>query len=356
MRTLAYMAVYFLLLQLSLDAIIPTRWFYHYRLEYEVAKQNMARWLHRAMDEIAADIKRNQPQEYVIILGDSVAYSGPGGPEQSIGWYLEELGRARGRQVRVYNLAQPAMQAGDIYTVLLMLGEHGIPLDRVVINLIYAGFAARAPDPPVVFWLGDELRRLDPETWNQVRPNLEANGWTRTEPSWQVRLRERLLGGLALWRNREVLQGQINGIIGAAATAGEVRDLRPWYQKENVRELVRQPMYQRMVDPRPFDMSPANPQIALLKRIIAKTRPALQTLFFLTPLNQELMAEWVQAPGYRENLDRIDAWFAGQAVAYANLEQAIPPDQFADHVHLIPSGYQRLAALLGEHLFADPPR
>jgi lysophospholipase L1-like esterase len=92
-------------------------------------------------------------------------------------------------------------------------------------------------------------------------------------------------------------------------------------------------------------MTDANPQIYFLERIFAKTQGS-QVLVYLSPVNQQLMDNYVQNQGYQDNVHRIDQWMATQPVTYVNLEKAMDQRYFADHLHMTPEGYQQLASML----------
>lgn len=346
MRTAAYTLIYFVALQLLVGVLIPESWVYNYRVDYESVKNDMDTGLHLAMDRIAAEIRQNPDREYVILLGDSVTYSGPGEANQSIGYYLEEWSRQQGRPLRVYNLAEPGMMGGDTYAEVLMLMEHGIPANRIVINQVYSHFVTGTKEEAIIGWLGDELRRLDPEGW------AEARGELLGQKPWTIRFRESLLGALPLWQYRDILRAQIFRQVGLTAS-GEVKDVRPWTQKKAwLLSLMRQPLYQRFVDPRPLDLTPAaNAHVRMLERIIAKTNG--QAMFWFSPVNQGLMAEWVKEPGYHANLRRIDAWFKERSVRYVNMENAVDTARFTDHVHMTPEGYRQVAVMLGQQLISS---
>jgi hypothetical protein len=348
-RTVIYVLLYLLILQFSLDFLVPTDWVYHYRVEYDMAKPSIPKTLDLAMERIAAEIRKEPSQEYIILLGDSVTYSGPGGAEQSIGYYLQDWMREHGQPVKVYNLAQPAMLGADTYATLLMLKEHGIPLHRVVLNQLYSDFYKHPADVPLFSWMGEDLHRLDPQAW-QI-----AHGPATAPVTWQVQLRQALLSHVALWRYRNVLRFRLNHVVPVLASA-EVKDTRPWTAKRAwLSQLMEEPMYQRFVDPRPLDTTPANPQVQLVQKMLLELSDA-RVLVWFSPLNQELMAPWVGKPEYRANVQRLDAYFRGLSVDYFNLESAMPSDLFTDHVHLTPDGYRNLAAMLGQRLLTMQER
>jgi hypothetical protein len=161
-------------------------------------------------------------------------------------------------------------------------------------------------------------------------------------------LADRLLQSLALYRYRDLLRTRILTAT-RLQESQEVLDVRPWTAKPYLRELMKEPIYQRFVAPAPFAMDGSNPAAVLWRRILALSRDT-QLLVFFSPVNQGLMAPWVNHPGYRANLARIDAFFAPAGERYVNWESGFPSALFVDHVHLMPEGYRLLANLIGERL------
>lgn len=349
-RSVIYVAVYLLLLQFALPRAIPTEWIYRHRVDYEMAKPNMAGNLSLAMDRIAREITENPGQDYIFLLGDSVTYSGPGGADQSIGYFLEQWLSAHGQSVRVYNLAEPAMLGADTYTTVLMLKEHGIPLKRVVLNQLYSDFYPHPESVALFSWMGDALKARDPEAWTI------AHGPAAAPTPWTAQLRQFLLRPVSLWQYKDVLRARLEQSLPIKSASGEVKDTRPWTAKrEWLLSLMQDPVYQRLVDPRPLNLTDSAPQVQILTRMFREMEGA-DILVWLSPLNQELMAQWAQTPEYRANLQRLDAWFATQPVRYVNLESTMASDKFTDNVHMTPEGYRDLAAVLGQQLLAAPAR
>lgn len=341
-----YVIAYLLIIQLAIGWVVPDTWVYYYRVPYDVFKEAPNNTVDVALDQIARQIAREGLQDYVVLLGDSVGYSGPGGPEQSIGYYMEEISRAEDDPVRVFNLALPAMQAGDMYIVLKKLQERGIATDRVVINLIYGGFVARRPGPPIVYWLGDDLARLDPDAWDRYGEALIQNREARLARTTTEKLNAFLRSHIPLLTYQPVLKQKL---MGAIKPTQEVYNTLPWHEKPYLPELMKEPLYQRDFSPEPFVMTTENPQLYFLEKIMAETADH-PPLIFLTPVNQELMKENVTQPGYQENLQAVDAWFAQKPAAFHNWEHVLPDHLFADHVHLTPDGYRVLAGMILENL------
>ncbi|MDB4896709.1 MAG: hypothetical protein JWN15_2971 [Firmicutes bacterium] len=344
MRTTIYVLLFAAVLQFGLPHAVPNSWVINQRVEYDTIKNNMATDLGVAMDTAARDIRQHPDQDYVVLIGDSVTYSAPGPADHSIGSYLEQYGQAHGHPFKVYNFAEPGMTGGDVYTVVLMLQEHGVPLKRVVIDQIYPDFTYHPASEPMFQWLGDELQRLDPEGWHI------AHGEAATPTKPLVRARQAVLNNVSLWRYRDFLRTQLYAALHVDNSA-EAKDTRLWTEKKLwLNALMQQPMYQRVVDPHPLDLTTANPTIQLTDRMFAALKDA-QVLVWFAPFNQELMAAGVAQPGYQQNLKQIDAWYRSHTqIDYVQLRTAIDPALFTDHLHMAPAGYAQVANILGERL------
>lgn len=347
MKAFKYLLLYLLIIELLLPVVVPLDTAYHYRMNYTVVKDNTAN-IDVILDQIKRQIKSQGLEDYIVILGDSVAYSGPGPADQSIGAGLQEYYQEKGQVRAVFNLSMPAMQVGDIYTMLLKLDEHGICTDKLILNLIYAGFTERQPDPSVVFWLQKDLARLDPAGFKQVKLQLEANG-SIPRVGLAQRLNSFMTQRLAIFRYKDFIKADLQERLGkwiGWEAANVLGDPRPWYQKEGLKKLLDTPVYHKSFAVKPFDMSDGNPQIYFLDKILDHQR-GKETLIFMAPLNAELMPQ-VEEPGYQENLQRIKVYFADKPVKYIDFHGSIDQRLFSDHVHLIGPGYSLIAHRLGE--------
>lgn len=347
MKTWKYVLMYLLLGELILSwcglYIIPVKTIYQDRMKYELVKNN-TRQIDFLLQKIALQIEEQDLHDYIIILGDSVAYSGPGPAEQSIGAELARNLQRDGNETAVFNLAMPAMQAGDLYTMLLKLDEHGISTDKVIINVIYAGFAERAPDPAIVFWLQRDLARLDPASYQHVLPNLKANG-VAVEPAPAAELNRFITGHLALFRYKDLIQTAI--LPQDLARPFEIPpDTRPWYEKPGLKKALQTPAYEHGFSGKPFDMSAQNLQIYFLDKII-EHQQGRQPLFFMAAVNPEIFPS-IEEPGYQENLQRVQAYFAEKQAAYIDFHGRINQQWFSDHIHLTSRGYAIMARRLAE--------
>lgn len=348
MQVIRWVAAYLLILELVLNLVLPDRTFFHQRMDYSTVEKNHAA-IDLYLESIKHEIESQNLQNYIILLGDSVGYSGPGPSSQSISANLQRMDALKKGEepLRVFNLAFPAMQAGDIYTMLLKLDRFGISTNRVIINVLYAGFVAREPGPPAVFWLQQDLQRLDPHAYRQIRDHLQVNGY---EGKWSFYrfLHDEVWKRVALLKYKDLLIRELQQKRLETPAEDSIGDARPWYEKPELPDLLGQQQYQRDFNHHPFDMKASNPQILFLDLIIQHQK-GKQTMIFLAGTNTELMQARVMHPGYQHNLDQIDRYFAGRTVTYVNLQDQIDPHLYTDHVHLTGEGYREVARLLWKH-------
>ncbi|HHV79795.1 MAG TPA: hypothetical protein GXX40_09355 [Firmicutes bacterium] len=346
-RLALYSAVFFVLFQILLVVCLPLSTVYYYRMDYDVVKDNIAD-VGATLDMVKREIRQKHLEDYVILLGDSIMYSGPGGPTQSIGYFLN-----RGCEW-VFNLAIPAAQMGDFYTLLLMLDERGISTDHVVLNLTYAGFVKRDPDPPIVYWLGRELARLDLETYRSIAPDLARS----REKQWSSDpfdsyLEYEVYPRIPVLKYKDFIRAAVERKLGLRPI--QEGDPRPWREKAYLKELLKQPVYRKTFDPSPLQLDDANPNVAFLKRI-AEHQKGKDLLLFMSPINPELMQDEINEPGFVRNEVRLNSFLEDMACHYGfqyiDLSGVISPDQFADHVHLTGEGYKSLARIIRKEILS----
>jgi len=349
MKTLKYVLVYLLALQLAIPYLVQFNLDFQDRMDYNLVKDDLS-IIDVILDHISLQIRQEHLEDYIIILGDSVAFSGPGNASQSIGHYMQDLAQesAPSHPQRIYNLSLPAMQVGDIYTMLLKLDQHQISTQNLIIDVAYQGFVARNPNPPIVFWLKDDLKSLDRASYDHVLLNLEANEH-HPDPSLKARVHKLLWDKVALLHyqgfiKKDILQAS-RAITGAGPLDDSIGDARVWYEKPGLRDLLNQAEYERDFSAQDFDLSNNNPQIYFIEKIIAHQQ-GKHTLVFMAATNQELMHDKVTAPGYVRNLQQVDNYFQSQPVQYLNVFGQIDSSLFSDHVHLVADGNRELAKLL----------
>jgi len=319
---------------------------YSHRVDYNVIKDNLADF-GATLDLIARDIKDKGLDDYVILLGDSVAYSGPGGPLQAVSRYMDDIAREEDLPP-VYNLAIPAAQMGDFYTILLMLDERGISTGHVILNLIYGGFVLRDPDPPIVYWLEHDLERLDPAAFAEISDELLRSRENKDRPDpIDLFIEYRVYSKAPVLKYRDFIRKAVEYRLGTASLA--LGDARPWYEKEGLAEILKDPMYQRFYDPTPLILDESNLNVLFLDKI-ALHQAGKDLTVFMSPLNKDLMTEEASDPGYVANAAELRRFLETMAetlgFTYTDLTYSIPPNLFSDHVHLTWEGYMKLADLL----------
>ncbi len=349
MKTLKYVILYLLLIEVMIPHFVPQEIGYNDRMNYAMVKDNTGN-IDIILDQIKHEIDRKGIRDYIVLLGDSVAYSGPGPASQSIGPAMEAYYRENGqRNIIVFNLAMPAMQVGDIYTMLLKLDEHGISSDHLIFNVIYAGFTKRVPDPPIVFWLQKDLKRLDPAAYQFAKPELIANQWLQ-EDRLPEKVNHAVTSRLAIFRYKDFVKTELisryNRLRGIQIEDA-LGDNRPWREKEGLRELLQTEPYRKGYSTAAFDMTRKNPQVYFLNKI-AVHQQGKQTLIFMAPVNPELM-EQVKTPEYQENLNLAAQCFSALKLPYIDFHGQIDQSLFTDHVHLTSEGYDLLARKLAEN-------
>ncbi|GAB6087428.1 SGNH/GDSL hydrolase family protein [Alkaliphilus crotonatoxidans] len=348
-RITIYFIIYFLMFQLVIVLTNPEKIIYQDRMNYDLVKNRTAN-IEAVFKEVKHIIEEEHLENYVVILGDSVAYSSPGPANTSIGHYLNAKAQREGLQLRVFNLSMPSMEIGDVYTMMLKMDEYGISRDNLVIDILYSGFLNRNKASRV-FWLAPQLRELDPLVYEEE--NMDAD-LPEMKTNYLQRLLEPIkeaLFQLPIFMYKDYIQAygletfkHIRGnMIGAN------NPVLPWTEKPFLKDLLKEYQYRIMFSSSPFIMDESNPQIRYLNRII-KLQEGKNTLIFLAPVNEALAEDLIEHDKYYENLDRIDAYFKGLKVSYLNLYGEMPVEYFSDHVHYTKEGYQYLSDLLWKEI------
>ncbi|WP_442602869.1 hypothetical protein [Paenibacillus sp. KN14-4R] len=349
-----YIVVFFLLVQWGISSWYSLDRLYHYRMDYNMFKDN-PRNVDVVLDAMAAKIKKNKLTDYIIILGDSVTFSTPVRSGDSLSYFLEQEIKqsypGAAAPPAVFNLSIPAMQSGDLYTLLLKLDERNISTDKVIMDVRYSSFVARTPDPPIVFWLKNDLKNANPATFGDIESQLKQNGY-KAGTAWDRFtdfLARSVWSHIPMYAYRDFIHRDLlasyNKIVKGIEPDDVLGDTRPWYEKEGLAEMLKKPEYMSGFIDKPFDMTEKNLNVYMMNRIFEHQK-GKHTLVFMSGTNEELSKEFIQTPGYRDNLKRLDAYFADKPVDYVNLQGAISTKLFSDHTHYIKEGYQMLAHLL----------
>ncbi len=341
-----YTVTSLVLFQVVFAALAPLSLVYNNRMDYNVIKDNLA-GVGATLDLIARDIRTRRLQDYVILLGDSVPYSGPGGPSQSVSKHMNDVAR-EACLPPVYNVAIPAAQMGDFYTLLLMLERRSVSTDHVMLNLTYAGFVKREPDPPIVYWLEKDLRKLDPAAYALAAADLAASSENKNRPGEiESFLEYSVYSRIPTLKYRSHIRMAAQYRLGTASQV--LGDTRPWYEKEGLKQGLKPSIYQNQFDATPFVLDDSNLNVVFL-RLIAGHLRGKELLVYMSPLNKTLMRQQTSTLGFMQNEDKLDSFLKEEAAdygfQYVDLCDAISHDLFSDHVHLVANGYKALADIL----------
>lgn len=346
MVVILFFILFLAVLQVSISRVVDKRVIYNERMDYDMIKNRPSN-ISVVLETISETIKEEKLKDYVVLLGDSVAYSGSCPADQSLGVYIEKTINQSNKNVKVFNLSLPSNQIGDVYTLLMEMDKYGISRDHVVINLIYSGFLPRNPDPPAAFWFGNQLKHLDPESYQRIENSLEIN--MKTEQNILLSkiedIREPLYDLFAVTRYKDYIRAEVLIKTGKYQPTFSDKASKPWYKKPKLVEMLQKPEYHKYFSDTPFVMDSTNDQIYFLEKII-KLQENKKNLFFLTGVNEGLLKEEVNKPGYIENIQKIDSYFASKKVQYINVTGQINNRLYSDHIHFIAEGYDQLSQLL----------
>ena len=346
MKAFRYTLILLLLLQITLPSLIPLKAVYHNRIDYNLTLDNIDD-IDVVLDKLKTEIKRKHLKDYIILLGDSVLYGSPGNSDQAVNAYMQAYTKQT-----IINLAYPGSQTGDVYTMLLKLDKLGISTDQLITSVRYASFVPREPDPAVVFWFADDLRKLAPSVFQHVLPNLRNNGYKLPASyyaKFKFELYQNFLPATMPYAYKDFLYKMLKNEAykwsGEPVPDDSIGDNRPWTEKGDLQQEVHSTIMQRNFTDRPLDMTPSSLDIYFMDLII-QHQQGKKTLYSMTGTNHTLTKEYEEKPGYQVNLQAIDHYFQQQHVNYVNLEGMIPDSLFADHSHLISAGYKQLAQIL----------
>ncbi|OUS74893.1 hypothetical protein B1748_20150 [Paenibacillus sp. MY03] len=340
---LAFALAFFVAAQFVVTAYVKLDTVYKHRMNYNMFLEDRG-MIEVVIEEMAKTIKRDGLTDYAILIGNSVAWGTNESSEHSLGRYLSDLATSAEGEDRlqaVFNLSAPSIMAGDAYTLLLMMEDHGIKTDNVMIGLSYSAFVEPKPGPRQVFWLGDYLRTQDPKAFADVLPHLQANGFEYKE-GWkhaEEQALETLLHRIPVVKYKEVIPAYWEQRKAGTDLLG---DPRAWNEKQFSETWLADPSYLSFFDPQPFDMSESNWGVYFMNKI-AELQQGKRLLTFVSGGNGELSKKEVTNPGYVANTEAIETYLQGLGSPYLIMQDKIDPNLFTDHVHLTKEGNELLA-------------
>ncbi len=342
--TLLFALLFFVGAQYAVSQYVTLDTVYKHRIKYQVFQKDK-RTLEAVVDQIARTIRKEKLEEYIILLGNSVTWGTNESSEHSLNRYLNELSTTDPTHKQtVFNLSLPSMQAGDAYTLLLMLDKKNISTDHVMVGLTYSAFIDRSEGPRAVFWTGDDLRELDNSSYRKVKMQLEK-GYYKHKSGWdyvEFAFVEKALNQLPLYRYRTIVES--NWELEKKGT-DLLGNPKAWYEKKVDPEKLKTPDYLNFFNPAPFVKDERNWGVYFMNRIIEHQQDK-RLLVFMAGGNSELSEKEMSQPGYKENLEWVEQYFATSGTDFLQLHNEIDAKLFTDHVHLTKEGNQQLAQLI----------
>lgn len=319
--------------------------------------------IHRDFPLVLDYIRRNRSHYdiNVFFLGDSVAYGAKTAEEDSIPACLErELqDRFPGKKVRVWNLAIPGSEPGDLYCVLRRV--EGLNPDLIVadFNMIFYGKAS-VEDPVAFDWLyldeglpEDAARTVD-RIYHRRGKERVAEFFARHWKLYRKRdvLNAILFGGHPRKKLDELVQKYLLGNSPAdpgsekmGAGAGTGKQFEDAEARRKQRESVA-----FMYNPSPVDPA-TNRAYLFTKEILSCLKGGeVRSLVFMTDQNPEILGELITNRGFRHNVHVVDGLLRRSGVPYISFYGRIPSWMFADHVHLTPEGNRFVARRLADEI------
>lgn len=340
---LAFAFVFFVAAQIVVTYYVNLDTVYKHRINYNMFLEDRS-MIEVVIEEMAETIEKDGLTDYTILIGNSVAWGTNESSEHSLGRYLSDLATSAEGEDKlgaVFNLSAPSIMAGDAYTLLLMMEDHGINTDNVMIGLSYSAFVEPKQGPRQVFWLGDYLREQDPDAFEDVLPHLMANNF-EYEEGWKHEIDhavDELFHLFPVVKYKEVIPAYWEQQKAGTDLLG---DPRVWNEKQFSETWLSDPSYLSFFDPTPFDMSENNWGVYFMNKI-AKLQEGKRLLVFVSGGNGELSKKEVTQPGYIANTEAIETYLQELGSPYLIMQDRIDPNLFTDHVHLTKEGNELLA-------------
>ena len=328
--------------------------YYEYRSAYFVPSQRLPhnfKLIYKDFPSTLDYIQRNSGDyDYnVFVIGDSVMYGAGVNPGQTVAAYLQdELDNLLpGRAVKVWNLAIPGSEPGDMYFVLRRV-EHLQP-DAVVVNFNMLFFGPASVKDPVAFnwlYLDDGLPRDALDTLESVYGRgLDERVGDFLASRWKLYSYRDLFNAILFDKHpRDRFVEDVN------------RHMRGWGLNEQV-PLPPDEQRQQKLNQLAF-MYQSKPIDERNNAAYGFTRAALQRLETLdvpaitvmTAQNEEFLGTMVNNPVFGANVEKVCGLIREHEVAFIDFYGRVPADLFADHVHLNPEGNAMMAREIAAEL------
>jgi hypothetical protein len=312
------------------------------RLNYDVFKDNVYA-IEATVKAIKSDIKKDNLEEYIVFIGDSVGYGTPCPPDKNMSSYMNEIAVREKSNLRIFNICIPSSMFGDFYTVILLLEKYGISTDNLILNFSYWEISAKTP----AYWLKHYLKDLDTDSYNAM---VEA-GHIKKESFWENIKSEiyhfmnkniAIIGYSGFISNK--IKNNSNNLLQQPTTA-----LKVWSEKPKLNKTLNLPENRWYYSDKKFNLSESNVQVYFLNKI-AEIQKEKNTIVFMNAMNNELLAEATAKEGFKNNLTAIKKCFSDTGLNYIDYNNKVDYKYFSDHVHLLPDGYKFMAQDLWERI------
>jgi hypothetical protein len=346
-RVWCFAMAFLLLAQIFLPVTVD--FYYRHRSGYFVPEQRLPHNFMLIYKDFPStlDYIRKHGKEYdfnIVVIGDSVMYGAGVGASQTVAGYLQqELERLLpGRSVRVWNLAIPGSEPGDMYFALRRIEQ--LQPDAVVadLNMLFYG-PASIKDPLAFNWLyldeglpKDALAQL-----NSIYPrSVEDRAADFLASHWAIYRYRDLFNAILFKKHpRDKLDEIMNTVNGRLGLKKE--PAVPPSPEQQRKQKLAQIAFMYQSEPIDENTNPAYGFTrAALERLESLGMPALVVL---TAQNEEMLGKMVNNPVFRANVDKVRSLIKSYDVTCVDVYGRIPGDLFVDHVHLNPEGNKLLA-------------
>jgi len=340
-----FLAVFYLLTQLSLIFLLPQGTVYNDRLNYDVFKDNVHA-IEPTVKAIKATIDKQDLKEYIIFVGDSVGYGTPCPPDKTMSSYMNLLAAGENSKVRVFNLGIPSSMFGDFYTVLLLLDKYGISTENLILNFSYWEINAKTP----AYWLKHYLKDLDRNSYD----TMVSRGHIKQESplaAAKAELHHRLNNYFAAIGYSGFISNKIKSDTNSLLNQPK-SEIMVWSKKNKLPRTLNLPENRWYYSDKAFNLGESSPQIYFLNKI-AEHQKKKNTLYFMNAMNDKLLNGATEKPGFKSNLSDIARCFRDRKLNYIDYNKKVKYEYFSDHVHLLPEGYEFMAQDLWKKIMLE---
>lgn len=335
-KGIVFVLLFFLITQLAFSFLLPSSVLYNERPIYDVFKDDVYS-IEATIAQVKRIIIREKLKNYIILLGDSVAYGGVCPPQNSLAFYMNELSIKEGKKVRVFNLSAPSMMLGDIFGMITLLNKYGISTDNLVVQTSYVQFVCRNP----VFWLKHYVNEIDPVGYEKIIDAKLTKPITYKD-DLVADMNHAVLSKILIYEYRSFVSNYLRTLTNKLLSQ-PVYPILPWTKKvQALKTLLNKEENKWYYTDKPIKTDESNLEIYYLNKIIDMQK-GKNTLYFLAAMNDNLLGDNVLKPGYMKNMADINKYFNDKEVYFVDYNRKIDYDYFSDNIHLTADGYKHFA-------------